>query len=51
MPGFELDSLCGRVPTELLGDDESGYLQLYPDVHGTDGMFFARLRRSKEVSD
>lgn len=43
---FELVSIEGTVPTGLQKDTVSqGYLQLYPNVDGTDGFFISKLKR------
>lgn len=43
---LETDSLNPYLPQEMEKDTaEKGYLQLLPDVHGTDGFFIARFKR------
>lgn len=44
-PGWTLEPPpAGHVPAETL---DAGYLRVLPQVHGTDGAFAARLRRSR----
>ncbi|WP_449241352.1 16S rRNA (cytosine(967)-C(5))-methyltransferase RsmB [Desulfoscipio gibsoniae] len=47
-PDFKWDSLAGLLPDSL--DHETtmgrGYLQILPHLHGLDGFFMARLRKS-----
>ena len=42
--GFVLESVAGVIPDELV--DEQGFMLLLPQVHGCDGAFAARLRRT-----
>ncbi|MDO4633411.1 MAG: 16S rRNA (cytosine(967)-C(5))-methyltransferase RsmB [Eubacteriales bacterium] len=45
---FELESLDPYLPEGLHSDTtKEGYLQLLPGVHGTDGFFIARFKRTK----
>jgi 16S rRNA (cytosine967-C5)-methyltransferase len=43
-PSFVLESAAGLVPDEVV--DENGFMQLLPHVHGCDGAFAARFRRT-----
>jgi 16S rRNA (cytosine967-C5)-methyltransferase len=43
-PQFVLESATGLLPDEVL--DESGFMRVYPHVHGCDGAFAARFRRT-----
>lgn len=43
-PDFSAESFCLPGP---IGAVERGMLTLWPHLHGTDGFFFARLRRTK----
>ncbi|OGF13620.1 MAG: 16S rRNA (cytosine(967)-C(5))-methyltransferase [Candidatus Eisenbacteria bacterium RBG_16_71_46] len=43
-PGFVLESPAGLVPDEVV--DESGFMRVLPHVHGCDGAFAARFRRT-----
>lgn len=43
---YQVESLNPYLPKELINEEtESGYLQLLPGIHGTDGFFMARLKR------
>ncbi len=43
---FELESLKGLVPESLICKNaQEGYLELFPNIHGTDGFFVARMRK------
>jgi len=41
--GLKLESLKGILPNEVVGED--GMVRLYPNVHGTDGFFIARMKK------
>lgn len=44
--GFEMEDITSLLPAELRSDEsQSGFIQLYPNVHGIDGFFIARMRR------
>ena len=43
-PQFVLETAGGLLPAEVVGED--GFMQLLPHVHGTDGAFAARFRRT-----
>jgi 16S rRNA (cytosine967-C5)-methyltransferase len=43
-PQFVLETAVGLLPAEVVGED--GFMQLLPHVHGTDGAFAARFRRT-----
>jgi 16S rRNA (cytosine967-C5)-methyltransferase len=43
-PQFVLESASGLLPDEVL--DENGFMRVYPHVHGCDGAFAARVRRT-----
>ena len=43
-PEFVLESAAGYVPEEVV--DEQGFLTILPHVHGCDGAFAARFRRT-----
>jgi 16S rRNA (cytosine967-C5)-methyltransferase len=43
---FMLESIKGYLPENLLCDSaQEGYLELFPNTHGTDGFFIARMRK------
>jgi len=43
---YQTESLNPYLPKELINEEtESGYLQLLPGIHDTDGFFMARLKR------
>lgn len=43
---FQLESLVGRIPEKLVCKSaQEGYLELFPNTHGTDGFFIARIRK------
>lgn len=45
---FEPEDISAYLPEKLRGDTaHKGYLELYPNVHGTDGFFIARLKRKQ----
>ena len=46
---LETVSMAGELPESLRGAAEKGYVQLMPDIHGTDGFFIAKLRRRGSV--
>lgn len=46
---FEPESMEEYMPEPLKDAAAKGMLQLLPGIHRTDGFFFARLRRSKQV--
>ncbi|HWR61362.1 MAG TPA: 16S rRNA (cytosine(967)-C(5))-methyltransferase RsmB [Clostridia bacterium] len=42
--GFHLVSLEGLIPDSLISEQaREGYLELFPNIHGTDGFFIAKL--------
>ena len=41
---FVLESATGMLPDEVV--DENGFMRVYPHVHGCDGAFAARFRRT-----
>jgi len=43
-PQFVLESAAGVLPDEVV--DENGFMRIYPHVHGCDGAFAARFRRT-----
>jgi 16S rRNA (cytosine967-C5)-methyltransferase len=43
-PQFVLESAAGLLPDEVV--DENGFMRVYPHVHGCDGAFAARFRRT-----
>jgi 16S rRNA (cytosine967-C5)-methyltransferase len=43
-PQFVLESAAGLLPDEVV--DENGFMRIYPHVHGCDGAFAARFRRT-----
>ena len=43
-PNFQLESFNSIGPV----DGKCGYVTLWPHIHGTDGFFFAKLRRTNE---
>jgi 16S rRNA (cytosine967-C5)-methyltransferase len=43
-PEYELESLEGLIPEALVSENaKSGWLELFPNTHGTDGFFIARI--------
>lgn len=42
---METVSMARELPEELREEADSGYVQLLPGIHGTDGFFLAKLRR------
>jgi 16S rRNA (cytosine967-C5)-methyltransferase len=43
---FRLESIIGQVPKKLKHESAcEGYMELYPNVHGTDGFFVAKMER------
>lgn len=43
-PEFHLESLSGLIPESLMSEKaREGYLELFPNTHGTDGFFIARI--------
>jgi len=45
-PQFQMESIIGQVPEKLENDSaHMGYLELYPNVHGTDGFFIAKMEK------
>ncbi|HHW41486.1 MAG TPA: 16S rRNA (cytosine(967)-C(5))-methyltransferase RsmB [Syntrophomonadaceae bacterium] len=51
--GFQLEDITGLIPFPLVYEEDcrtarSGYLQLLPHRHGTDGFFIARLRKTEK---
>jgi 16S rRNA (cytosine967-C5)-methyltransferase len=43
-PQFVLESAAGLLPDPVV--DEHGFMRVYPHVHGCDGAFAARFRRT-----
>jgi 16S rRNA (cytosine967-C5)-methyltransferase len=43
-PQFVLETASGLLPDEVVGAD--GFMQVLPHVHGCDGAFAARFRRT-----
>ena len=43
-PGFVLESGAGLLPDEVI--DEQGFMRVLPHVHGSDGAFAARVRKT-----
>ena len=43
-PSFMLESASGHLPDSVV--DENGFMQVFPHVHGCDGAFAARFRRT-----
>ena len=43
-PQFVLESAAGLLPEDVV--DENGFMRVYPHVHGCDGAFAARFRRT-----
>lgn len=51
--GFQSEDITDLIPFPLVHEEDcrtarSGYLQLLPHRHGTDGFFIARLRKTRE---
>lgn len=46
--GLLPDALAPYLPENFPGIREN-YVQLFPDIHGTDGFFMARFRRPEDV--
>lgn len=45
---FKLESIKDKLPEGLICDSAAeGYLELYPNIHGTDGFFIARMRKDE----
>lgn len=43
-PEYELESLEGLIPEALVSENaRKGWLELFPNTHGTDGFFIARI--------
>jgi 16S rRNA (cytosine967-C5)-methyltransferase len=43
---FQLESIIGQIPEKLVCESAyKGYLELFPNTHGTDGFFIAKLRK------
>lgn len=44
---FKLESICKYLPEGIRNDDtcEKGYIKLFPNIHGLDGFFIAKLLR------
>lgn len=43
-PDYDLESLEGLIPEALVSDNaRKGWLELFPNTHGTDGFFIARI--------
>lgn len=46
---FEAENIQNYLPDNIKAPDgESGFIQLFTNVHGTDGFFIARLRRKEQ---
>ncbi len=43
-PGFVIESAAGALPDELV--DEHGFMRVLPHIHGCDGAFAARFRKT-----
>jgi 16S rRNA (cytosine967-C5)-methyltransferase len=43
-PAFMIETASGVLPDEVV--DENGFMQVLPHVHGCDGAFAARFRRT-----
>jgi 16S rRNA (cytosine967-C5)-methyltransferase len=47
-PNFRLCDFSKLLPEVLAGEDsKKGYLQLFPNIHGTDGFFISKMERIK----
>jgi 16S rRNA (cytosine967-C5)-methyltransferase len=47
-PQFAFEDITPRLPLELRSDScKKGYLQLFPNVHGTDGFFICKVKKIK----
>jgi 16S rRNA (cytosine967-C5)-methyltransferase len=45
---FELEDISTFLPNKISElTAKQGYIQLYPNIHDTDGFFIARLRRKR----
>jgi 16S rRNA (cytosine967-C5)-methyltransferase len=45
--GFRMTGISSLLPAELKQESTAkGYVQLYPNIHGTDGFFIARMKRT-----
>ncbi len=43
---FQLESIIGQIPENLVCESaDKGYLELFPNTHGTDGFFIAKMRK------
>jgi 16S rRNA (cytosine967-C5)-methyltransferase len=44
---FKLESICKYLPDDIKKDDtcSKGYIKLFPNIHGLDGFFIAKLLR------
>lgn len=43
---FQLESIIGQIPENLVCESaHKGYLELFPNTHGTDGFFIAKMRK------
>jgi 16S rRNA (cytosine967-C5)-methyltransferase len=43
---FHLESIAGQIPESLETEKaKEGYLELFPNTHGTDGFFIAKIRK------
>jgi 16S rRNA (cytosine967-C5)-methyltransferase len=46
---FKLESITGKIPGNLVCESANkGYLELFPNTHGTDGFFIARLVKRRD---
>jgi len=45
-PDFAFDDIRPYLPLSLAGDARGGWIQLLPHIHGTDGFFIARMKRT-----
>ena len=43
-PGFVLESVAGLLPDEVV--DDNGFMRVLPHIHGCDGAFAARFRKT-----
>ncbi len=49
-PGYRLWDFSRALPDKLAkGNAKKGYLQLFPNVHGTDGFFICKLKRVQKT--
>ena len=44
--GFQLESIIGQLPEKLVCESAyQGFLELYPNIHGTDGFYIAKMEK------